>query len=104
MKLFLALASSDPRNSGILVRDSRALEAIVGVASDRGPTENSRDLAISIMMQMSRNPCNHRILAKKQGALSSMIGYTRGLSRSEGDVDKVRVDMKKQIMLLADAL
>lgn len=104
MKLFLALASSDPRNSGILVRDSRALESIVGVASDRGPTESSRDLAISIMMQMSRNPCNHRILAKKQGALSSMIGYTRGLSRSEGDVDKVRVDMKKQIMLLADAL
>ena len=87
-----------------LLAPAKALESIVCVASDRGSTENGRDLAVSILMQMSRNQCNHRILAKQSGLLSSMISYTRGLPRSEEDNDQVRSDMKKQIMLLAEAL
>ena len=104
MKIFSTMVNKSPRNISFLVRDSKALESIVRVASDRGTTENGRDLAVSILMQMSRNQCNHRILAKQSGLLSSMISYTRGLSRTEGGDDQVRIDMKKQIILLAEAL
>jgi hypothetical protein len=101
--IFRIVADMDTKLVNFLARETKVLESIVRAASDHG-TENSREVAISIILTISKNACNHRILARHPGLLSSLIGHTRGMPGSRGGDTQVRESMKKQILSLAKAL
>ena len=81
---------------------------------------NHRVIAVCILMQLSKNPCNRRILAKTPGLLSSMIRHVRNYTHHEqqqhdhdDDSDDTtatttcrltREEMKQQIFQLAESL
>jgi hypothetical protein len=67
--------------------------------NDRG----IRTIALSVLLQLAKNPCNRRILAKTQGLLSSMIRHTRN-HRPDDTIQISRDEMKQRIFQLAESL
>ncbi|KAG7365323.1 hypothetical protein IV203_038526 [Nitzschia inconspicua] len=72
-----------------------------------------RATAVMVVMEMAKNPCNQRILAKTTGLVSSLIRFTRSVQQGEHvniDNDRnnsrhiSRDELKRQIFLLAEAL
>jgi hypothetical protein len=113
----------------VLARDEVVMESVVQLMA--GTTvilENVvhrrlyRTMTVKIVMEMTKNPCNRRILAKTPGMVSSMIRYTRTEHQQEETVAVTmhdsssnngndtllvavsREDLKRQIFILAEAL
>jgi hypothetical protein len=104
IEIFLNCIEMDPKNINSLAREPKVLESIVHVTLDQEMT-NSHKLAVTIMFKMSKNVCNHRLLATQKGLLSSMICYTRHLSTRSGTQQaQVSARMKNQILCLAGTL
>jgi hypothetical protein len=95
------------------------LVRIVGGTSFGGQREqdtqsNHRAIAACILMQLAKNPCNRRILAKTPGLLSSVIRHVRNYQHQHhhSNVDTnttiacrfTREEMKQQIFQLAESL
>ena len=94
-----------------LAREPRAMEALVQSASQHTTSEatsDARKLAISIILKLSTNVCNRRILAKQIGLIPALIRYTRsqGMEQHHSDDGLLpsREELKKQILVLAQAL
>jgi hypothetical protein len=108
IRIFWIVVEEDTRHINTLARQPKVLESLVCIASlqESGDSDASRRLAMSILLRLSKNVCNRRILAKQPGLLSSMIRYTRALPGQGGGHANVatRSDMKEQILLLASAL
>eukprot|EP00980_Cylindrotheca_fusiformis_P029289 scaffold22859_cov235-Cylindrotheca_fusiformis.AAC.1 len=101
IEIFRAIAEKDAEACNLFVREGKILESLVRAASDHR-TRNSREAAIFIIIALSNNACNRRILAKHPGLLSSLIRYTRKVSRI--DEVQARNCLKKHIFLIAKAL
>lgn len=120
---FWTILKKEPQNS-FLARQSKVLECVVAMASQRSPVAESssssmevtRGVAVGIILTLSENPCNRRILAKHPGLLSSMIHFVRQLPNHDDSSSpptnhhpracavQQRDNVKKQILLLAKAL
>ena len=104
---------------GVLARQEKVLEAVVAMASSPSSDTNNHDtdriknLALIVLMRLSKDVCNRRILAKQVGVLACMIRYARSLSEQQTQQNEhseiaepsVRLlDLKQNIMDLAIAL
>ncbi len=91
---------SEPQNNH-LTRLPKLLDAIVTLL--RSPLDEHR-MAMDLLLILSENPCNRRILAKHPGILSSMIHFVRRTTTGMPNQNRRDGDMKKQVLLLAQAL
>ena len=90
-----------------LTRIPKVLEVLVNVASSSGDNSlTEKTKALEVLLRLSENICNQRILAKQPGLLSSLIRYTRSVPRESRNVEDVTMRnlMKQQILSLARAL
>lgn len=97
----------EKRHIDFLAREPKVLESLVcNSLQESGNSEKSRRLAVSILLRLSKNVCNRKILASTPGLLPSMIKYTRELTGQEEEHAKevTRNEMKKHILLLASSL
>jgi hypothetical protein len=82
------------------------LVQIVGGTFDSAINREARAMSLAVLVEMSMNPCDRRILAKTPGLVSSMIRYIRaepnGISLSRRNIS--RDELKKHILLIAEAL
>ena len=101
IQIFWDLIKDNPKEMRYLAREPKVVESLVCIASfqDINDYDKSSKLAIKILLELSKNACNRRLLAKQPGLLSIMIQYTRRNPNS-----KIRDDIKKQILLLASTL
>jgi hypothetical protein len=95
---------------GEFARYPKVLEAIVQAASQHTSIASNqaemRNVALSLVLRLSSNVCNRRILAKQPGLLPSLIRYTRSVPGDEREDETLlsREETKKQILVLATAL
>ena len=116
------MLETEPTNN-FLAREPAVVEAVVTMTVFQNPdtseasmmtAQEIRKEALMILLCLSENPCNRRILAKHPGLLSSMIHVARHLppdpielhsSIETGPHAGGRfADMKRHILLLAHAL
>jgi hypothetical protein len=104
---------------GVLARQEKVLEAVVAMASfpssdtNNHDTDRIKNIALLVLMRLSKDVCNRRILAKQVGVLACMIRYARSLSEQQTQQnhqpDNIEpsvslLDLKQNIMDLAIAL
>lgn len=117
IEVFESTTRKNEDAASILARQPKVLEALVTVAS--GPSSvvdnapNSKELALVVLMRLSQNVCNRRILAKHVGVLACMIRFARGISyqqQTPGDPEQTPItsicllDLKKKIMELTTVI
>jgi len=104
----------------LLARNAKILESVVSMASCQASTapsstaQETRKVAMAILLRFSENPCLQRVLARHPGLLSSMIYFVRQFPHEDetsasDDLSSVSLlrppqDIKNQILLLAKAL
>ena len=108
MQAFHQVVHTEDAFLGEFARYPKVLEAIVRVASQHTSIASNqtemRNVALSLVLRLSSNVCNRRILAKQPGLLPSLIRYTRSMPVHGNETQLSREDMKKQILVLATAL
>ena len=97
------LVQNDCVHIETLSRIPNVLETLVSVASLTEDCAEQKQ-ALAILLLLSENVCDRRILAIQPGLLSSLIGYARSVSQESNGDDKMRDYTKKQVMLIASAL
>ena len=114
---FSTLLETEPTNNH-MAREPAIVEAVVTMTTVRTTdssetlmTEDIRKEAMKILLCLSENPCNRRILAKHPGLLASMIHVARHLPPDSileppaiESQSHLSADMKRHILLLAQAL
>jgi hypothetical protein len=109
MQAFHQVVHTEDAFLGEFARYPKVLEAIVQAASQHTIASNQtemRNVALSLVLRLSSNVCNRRLLAKQPGLLPSLIRYTRSVPVDEHEDATLlsREDMKHQILVLATAL
>lgn len=99
VEIFYHFAQRDDTLLNFISRQPSVVAMIVRAASVDNRITSGR-IAFSLLSAMSRNACNHRILARQPGLLSALIDYTRG----ETDNDVLREKTKENILSLARSL
>jgi hypothetical protein len=103
-------------------REPKVIEAVVQIAALQTTSsswEESRKLALGVILKLSTNVCNHRILATQIGLLPALIRYARsypgdpnnsaengGLVGGDDEFEGLfgREELKRKILVLAQAL
>jgi hypothetical protein len=99
VEIFQLLAQRDGTSLNLLTRQPSALSLIVRVASNEHRVAPRR-IAFILLLQMSKNSCNHRILARQPGLLSVFFRCTR----SPNETDDQRQKTKEHILYLVRSL
>lgn len=121
MEIFDAVTGTGKKASSILARQPKVLDALVTVVAGPCSPYNQhgppivKQMALNILMRLSQDVCNRRILAKHVGVLACMIRYARTLSNEQLPIQYIQQaaapsaniklsDLKVQIMELAVAI
>ena len=94
------LAKKSSRNLAFLVRLAN------GSYCENGQSQ-VQQISICMIVKLSRNPCNQRILAREPGLLSSLIQYARTAPENSeifSDKHVSRNEIKERIVIMANTL
>mmetsp|Transcript_24278 Transcript_24278/g.59440 ORF Transcript_24278/g.59440 Transcript_24278/m.59440 type:complete len:594 (-) Transcript_24278:1421-3202(-) len=92
VEILQLLGQRDDTCLNFLTRQPSALSLIVRVASDENRIAPQR-IAFSLLLQMSKNACNHKIIARQPGLLSAFFRYTRSANETDDQREKMKEDI-----------